>query len=49
MKMLLMNGLRMSDEPVALRDEDAFDVAAVAAWLRESVGDERRRRGRGGA
>ena len=30
----------MSDEPVALRDEDAFDVGAVAAWLREAAGAE---------
>ena len=30
----------MSDEPVALRDEDAFDVDAVAAWLREAAGAE---------
>ncbi|GAA2133942.1 phosphotransferase family protein [Nocardioides bigeumensis] len=30
----------MSDEPVALRDEDAFDVGAVTVWLRAAVGDE---------
>ena len=30
----------MSDEPVAVRDEDAFDVGAVASWLREVAGAE---------
>jgi aminoglycoside phosphotransferase (APT) family kinase protein len=30
----------VSDEPVALRDEDAFDTEAVTAWLREVVDAE---------
>ena len=30
----------MTDESVAVREEDAFDVGAVAAWLRENAAPE---------